>query len=57
MNDEKNCEFSNWKVVVSKSDSHPEYGYPMGQILFRSMKEAEEYVKKCEFKDCYIKDY
>lgn len=47
----------NWKVVTSKSDKHPEFGYPMGQILCKSQKEAEEYVQKSEFKDLEIKEF
>jgi hypothetical protein len=46
-----------WKVVESKSDKHPEFGYPMGQVLCRSNEEAEEYIKKSEFTDCLIRDY
>lgn len=48
---------SEWKIVKSKSDKHPEFGYPMGQILFRNLSEAEEYVRNSEFIDCFIEDY
>lgn len=47
----------NWKIVKSKSDIHPECGYPMGEVLCRNLEEANEYVKESEFKDCYIVDY
>jgi ribosomal protein L37AE/L43A len=47
----------NWKIVKSKSDRHPIYGHPMGKILCRNMKEAEEYIEKTEFTDCFIEDY
>lgn len=47
----------NWKIVESKSDSHPDFGYPMGQILCRSLSDAEEHIEKSEFKDCFIRDY
>lgn len=46
-----------YKIVESRSDTHPECGYPMGQILCRSQEEAEDYVAKSEFTDCYIRDY
>lgn len=46
-----------WKIVKSKSDKHPEYSYPMGEILCRSLEEAQEYVKNSEFTDCVITDY
>lgn len=52
----KNCEM-NWKIVKSRSDKHPEYGYPMGQILCRDIDEANEYIEKSEFKDLYIEEY
>ena len=47
----------NWKVVKSSSDKHPKYGYPMGQVLCRTLEEAQEYVKNSEFTDCFITDY
>ena len=47
----------NLKIVKSRSDSHPEYGYPMGEILCRNLTEAKEHIEKSEFKDCYIEDY
>lgn len=47
----------NWRIVKSKSDCHPIYGYPMGQILCRNEEEANEYIEKSEFKDCYLEDY
>ena len=46
-----------WKVVKSKLDSHPHGGYPMGQILFKNLKDAEAFVQSIEFKDCIIEDY
>ncbi len=63
-NDEKDTNISNqltslinWKIVKSKSDKHPEFGYPMGQILCRTLEEAQEHVKNSEFSDCFIIDY
>ncbi len=47
----------NWKIVQSKSDKHPEFGYPMGQILCRNLEEAEDHIKNSEFKDSYMNDY
>jgi len=47
----------NWKVVKSRSDKHPEYGYPMGHVLCRNLEEAEQYVKNSEFNDLYIDKY
>lgn len=47
----------NWHIVKSKSDKHPECGYPMGQILCRSLEEAKECLKNSEFKDCFITKY
>lgn len=46
-----------WLILSSKSDKHPEYGYPMGQILCRSKKEADEHIKNSPFKDIQIKKY
>lgn len=48
---------NDWKIIKSKSDAHPEFGFPMGEILCKSLKEAEEYIEESEFKDCYILDY
>ena len=47
---------NDWKVVQSKSDKHPEFGYPMGQVLCRNINEAEDLVNNSEFTDCYIED-
>jgi hypothetical protein len=47
----------NWKIVESKSDKHPECGYPLGKILCRTIEEAEAFIQKSEFNDLYIKDY
>ena len=47
----------NWKIVKSKTDKHPEFGYPMGQVLCRSQDEANDHIEKSEFKDCYIEEY
>lgn len=47
----------NWKIVQSKSDKHPECGYPMGQVLCKSLEEAEEHIKNSEFNDCFITSY
>lgn len=47
----------NWKIVQSKSDKHPECGYPMGQILCKSLEEAQEHIKDSEFNDCFITSY
>lgn len=47
----------NWKVVESRSDQHPEYSYPMGQILCRDLKEAEDLLRETEYTDCFIRDY
>jgi len=46
-----------YKVVRSKSDKHPDFGYPMGQILCNNIYVAHEHIKNSEFKDCYIEDY
>lgn len=46
-----------WKVIKSLSNKHPEYGYPMGQILCRSQADAEKFINSTEFKDCVIEDY
>lgn len=46
-----------WKIVKSKSNEHPHCGYPLGEVLCRNLQEAQDYIKKCEFKDCYIEDY
>jgi hypothetical protein len=46
-----------WKIVKSKSNKHPEAGYPMGEILCFNQKDAEEYIEKSEFTDCYIENY
>lgn len=54
---EQMTELLNWKVVESASDKHPEYGYPMGQLLCRSIEEANEYVEKSEYNDLFIRDY
>lgn len=48
---------TNWKIIQSRSDKHPECGYPMGQILCRNVEEAKDYIEKSEFKDLYISDY
>ena len=53
---EKNYEYT-WKVVQSRSDKHPDCGYPMGQVLCRNEEEAQEHIRNSEFKDCYIRDY
>ena len=50
-------ELLNWKVVESRSNSHPDFGFPMGKFLCRSQEEANEYISKSEFKDCFIKNY
>lgn len=50
-------EIIDWKIVKSKSDQHPECGYPMGEILCRNLEEAKEYIKKSDFNDCYIENY
>ena len=50
-------ELINWKIVCSRSDMHPEFGYPLGQILCRNLQEANEYIEKSEYNDLYIKDY
>ena len=55
--EKKNDSISNWRVIKSASDKHPEFGYPMGQVLCRNLKEAEEYVKNSEFPDCFISEY
>lgn len=47
----------NWVVVESKSDKHPDFGYPMGQILCRNLDEAKKYIEESEFNDCYIRNY
>ncbi len=47
----------NYKIVESRSGSHPIHGYPMGKILCRNLEEAEEYIKNSEFKDCFISNY
>jgi hypothetical protein len=49
---------NDWKVVQSKSDKHPEFGYPMGQVLCRNINEAEDLVNNSEekfyfFLTCY----
>lgn len=46
-----------WKVIKSKTDKHPDCGYPMGQILCRTKEEAEKFINSSEFKDCIIEDY
>jgi hypothetical protein len=63
-NDQKDKEISkqfesliNWKIVKSRSDKHPECGYPMGQVLCRSQDEANDHIQKSEFNDCYIEEY
>lgn len=45
-----------YKVVKSRSDKHPEYGYPLGEILCANLEVAEDYVKNSEFTDCFILD-
>lgn len=50
-------ELLDWKIVKSKSDKHPKYGYPMGRILCRNMMEAEDFLNNSEFTDCLIEDY
>jgi hypothetical protein len=47
----------NWKVVSSRSDKHPEFSYPMGDILFRNEEEAREYIANSEFTDYYMREY
>ncbi len=47
----------NWYVVKSKTDSHPDCGYPMGQILCRNLDDANEYIKNSDFDDCFITDF
>lgn len=47
----------NWKVVQSRSDKHPEHGYPLGELLFTTLEAAKEFVENSEFTDCYITDY
>jgi hypothetical protein len=46
-----------WYVVESRSDKHPEYGFPMGKVLCKSLEEAKEYIEKSEYKDCFISKY
>lgn len=46
-----------WKVIKSKSDKHPDWGYPVGQILCRNQEEAEKFINSSEFKDCIVEDY
>jgi hypothetical protein len=46
-----------WKIVASRSDKHPQCGYPMGKVLCRNLEEAEEYIAKSDFEDCYIVNY
>lgn len=47
----------NWQIIKSISDKHPEFGYPMGEILCRSLEEAEEHIKNSEYNDLYIQAY
>lgn len=53
---ESHLEELGYAIVASRSDKHPDYGYPLGQILCRSLVEAKEYIEKSEFTDCYIKE-
>lgn len=46
-----------YKVVISKSDKHPEYGYPFGQVLCRSIEDAQKTINESEFTDLEIKEY
>lgn len=47
----------NWKIVSSRSDKHPECGYPLGDVLCRSLEEAQKYIEDSKFTDCYVRDY
>lgn len=46
-----------WKIVQSRSDAHPECGYPFGKVLCRNVKEANEIIEKSEFNDLFVCDF
>ena len=50
-------EIDKWKIVKSKSNQHPKYGHPFGEVLCRSLEDANNLIKKSEFKDLYITEY
>ncbi|HJU78102.1 MAG TPA: hypothetical protein VJ599_00870 [Nitrososphaeraceae archaeon] len=50
-------ELKGYKVIISKSNKHPYYGYPFGHVFCRNIEYAQNYIAESEFKDLYIQDY
>lgn len=48
---------NDWYIVKSKSNSHPEFGYPHGQILCKGKDALEDHLKTSDFKDLIIQKY
>lgn len=46
-----------WVVVRSKSGKHPEYGYPIGEILCRSLEDVESAIKNSGMDDPIVEPY
>jgi hypothetical protein len=49
-------EMDNWFVVKSKSGKSKD-GFPLGEVLLRSKKEAEQYLKELAIEDGIISKY
>lgn len=50
-------ELKDYKVIISKSNKHPDCGYPFGHVLCRNIEDAQNHIAESEFKDLYIQDY
>jgi hypothetical protein len=53
-------DMKNWMVIKSRSNKHDEFGYPLGEILCKNLKDAKiamDILKITGFSDCVIEPY